>query len=100
MLDRMPHQTAAETRRAVADAVVAVDPAAAAARAEKAHKERRIERLTQPDAMKSWWFPVPADVEHDMWSAATARANRGEGRQGSRRPRRDRTRRAAGRRRP
>ena len=52
-----------------------VDPAAAAARAEKAQGERRIERLTQPDAMASWWFPVPADVEHAMWSAATARAN-------------------------
>ena len=74
VLDRMPHQTAAETRRAVADAVVRVDPAAAEARAEKAHRGRRIERLDQPDSMRSWWFPVPADVEHDMWSAVTNRA--------------------------
>ncbi|HET9944352.1 MAG TPA: DUF222 domain-containing protein, partial [Actinomycetes bacterium] len=32
VLDRMPHQTAAETRRSVADAVVRIDPAAALAR--------------------------------------------------------------------
>ena len=74
VLDRMPHQTAAETRRAVADAVVRVDPAAAAARAEKADKERRIERVTQPGSMRSWWFPVPADVEHDMWASVSDRA--------------------------
>jgi hypothetical protein len=69
VLNRMPQQTAAETRRAVADAVVRVDPAAAAAR-----RDRRIERLTQPDGMRSWWFPMPADVERDMWAAATTRA--------------------------
>jgi hypothetical protein len=55
VLDRMPQQTAAETRRAVADAVVRVDPAAAAARAEKAQGERRIERLTQPDSTRCGW---------------------------------------------
>jgi hypothetical protein len=69
VLDRMPRQTAAETRRSVADAVVRVDPAAAAARAEQAHRDRRIERLDQPGSMRSWWVPAPADVEHDMWSA-------------------------------
>ena len=74
VLMRLPRQTAAETRRSVADAVVALDPAAAAERAEKARAERRIERLGQPDSMASWWLAVPADVEQAMWASATTRA--------------------------
>ena len=53
VLPRMGSRTAAESRRAVQDSVVAVDPAGATQRAARAVCERHIERLDQPDSMAS-----------------------------------------------
>jgi len=74
VLPRMGARTAAESRRAVQDAVVAVDPEGAAERAKKAARHRRIERMRQPDSMRSWWLTMPAHAEADMWAEATRRA--------------------------
>ncbi len=49
MLVRAPEQTVSEFRRSVARAVIAVDPASAADRHQKATQARTIERMPQPD---------------------------------------------------
>ncbi len=74
VLPVMARQTPAETRRAVRDAVVRVDPHAAADRAQKAHEQRRIERVPDRDGRTGWYLPLPADVEIEMWGATTAAA--------------------------
>ncbi len=74
VLPVMPAQTPAETRRAVRDAVVRVDPAAAAERARTAHEQRRIERVPDRDGRTGWYLPLAADVEGELWGAVTARA--------------------------
>ena len=74
VLPVMPAQTPAETRRAVRDAVVRVDPAAAAERARTAHEQRRIERVPDRDGRTGWYLPLAADIEGELWGAVTARA--------------------------
>ncbi len=74
VLPVMARQTPAETRRAVRDAVVRVDPAAATERAQRAHGQRRIERVPDRDGRTGWYLPLPADVEVEMWGATTAAA--------------------------
>ncbi len=74
VLPVMPVQTAAETRRAVRDAVVRVDPAAAAERARTVHDQRRVERVPDRDGRTGWYLPLAADVEAEMWGRTTARA--------------------------
>ena len=74
VLPRMGDRTAAESRRAVQAAVVAVDPDGAAQRATKAARSRRIDRLGQPDSMASWAMSMPAQVEGDLWAEVTRRA--------------------------
>lgn len=75
VLPKMPDQTVAETRRSTQAAVVAADPRSAAERHEKARKGRLIERLPQPDGMASWFVLMPADVEHELWTALNAHAH-------------------------
>ena len=74
VLARMPRQTPAETRRAIRDAVVRIDPDAARAKLETATRARRIDRIDQADGSRAWWAPFAPDLEHDMWSALTHRA--------------------------
>ena len=58
VLPRLPRLTPAEARRAVADAVVRVDPAAARERAERKKRERRIERVPDRDGRTGWFVPM------------------------------------------
>jgi hypothetical protein len=74
LLPRMTQQTDAETRRAVRDAVLKVDPDDAAERARQAAAQRTIERQPLPDAMTGWWVTLPAGTERDLWATLTARA--------------------------
>ncbi|HTE74785.1 MAG TPA: DUF222 domain-containing protein [Actinomycetes bacterium] len=74
LLTRMPGQTASETRRAVRDAVVRIDPRAAADKLTAATRDRRIDRIDQADGTRAWWSPFAPDLEHDLWSALTRRA--------------------------
>jgi hypothetical protein len=74
VLPRAAEQTVAETRRAVARAVIAADPDGAADRHDRAAARRRIERHAQPDAMAAWWITLPAHLEHCAWAALTATA--------------------------
>jgi hypothetical protein len=75
VLPRMPDRTAAESRRAVQSAVVTADPTGAAARAKKAARDRRIDRLGQPDSMAGWGVSnLPPHVEVDMWAEVSRRA--------------------------
>lgn len=71
---RLPHMTAAETRRAARDLLVHLDPQAAAEKLAEGHDTRRVERLDQADGTRSWWFPMEPETEHNMWSALTRRA--------------------------
>ncbi len=74
VLPVMPVQTPAETRRALRDAVVRVDPAAAAARAHSQHQQRRVERVPDRDGRTGWYLPLDAGTETEMWARTTARA--------------------------
>jgi hypothetical protein len=76
VLGRAAEQTVAETRRAVARAVAAVDPAGAAGRHERAVRERRIERSPLPEAMEGWFVAVPAHTAAQAWQVLTRRARR------------------------
>ena len=71
VLGRMPRQTAAETRRSVADAVVRVDPAAAKERADRAKAQRRIDRVPDRDGRTGWFLPLSVADEGDAWGRAT-----------------------------
>ena len=74
VLPRAADQTVSEFKRSVERAVLAVDPASAQERHEKAKAERTIERMAQPDGMASLWMTMPATVIADVWSVLTARA--------------------------
>ena len=74
VLARAGRQTVAETRRAVRDAVEAVDPASAAERHQRATAARTVERMAQRDGMESLWATMPASVARDVWDALTATA--------------------------
>jgi hypothetical protein len=74
VLARMPGLTASETRRAVRDAVVRIDPDAAADKLKTATRDRCIDRIDQADGTRSWCAPFAPDLEHDLWSALTRRA--------------------------
>ena len=71
VLARMPRQTPAETRRAVADAVVKLDPAAAADRAARKNADRRIDRVPDRDGRTGWFLPMGVAEEGDAWGRAT-----------------------------
>ncbi len=43
-------------------------------RAQRAHGQRRIERVPDRDGRTGWYLPLPADVEVEMWGATTAAA--------------------------
>ena len=74
VLPRAPEQTAAEFRRAVARALLAVDPDGAAQRHDTAVAKRAITRHTQPEAMEAWWITMPAHHAQAAWTALTAHA--------------------------
>ena len=74
VLPVMPVQTAAETRRALRDAVVRVDPGAATSRADSPHQQRRVERVPDRDGRTGWYLPLDAGTETEMWARTTARA--------------------------
>jgi hypothetical protein len=76
VLPLAPEQTVAETRRAVARAVAAVDPEGAADRHEKAVRDRGIERMPQPEAMEGWFVRLPAHTAQAAWQTLTRRATR------------------------
>ena len=76
LLPRLPRLTPAETRRAVADAVVRVDPAAAKERAERRKRERRIERLPDRDGCTGWFLPMSVGDEGPAWARATELAKK------------------------
>ena len=69
-----PDQTVAQTRRTVARAVIAADPASAQDRHEKAVRERSVERRPMPDAMEGWWVTMPAPAAAAAWKQLTERA--------------------------
>jgi hypothetical protein len=71
VVPRLPRLTAAETRRAVADAVVKVDPAAAQARAAKAKRERKIDRVPGGDGRTGWFLPMDVVDEGLAWCRVT-----------------------------
>jgi hypothetical protein len=71
VLGRLPRQTVAETRRAVADAVVRLDPAAAAERARAAKADRRIDRVPDRDGRTGWFVPMSVAEEGDAWGHCT-----------------------------
>ena len=62
VLGRAPEQTVSEFRRSVARAVIAVDPASAADRHQKATAARTIERMPELDGMESYWATMPASI--------------------------------------
>ena len=64
----------AEFKRSVARAVLAVDPASAADRHQKANAARTIERMPEPDGMESFWATMPAAIARDLWATLTADA--------------------------
>jgi hypothetical protein len=74
VLARAAGQTVAEFKRSVQRAVLAVDPASAAERHERAVAERTIERMPQPDGMGSLWVTMPAGQTAQVWSELTTRA--------------------------
>jgi hypothetical protein len=76
VLARLPRLTPAETRRVVADAVVRIDPAAAAARGEKRREQRRIDRLPDRDGRTAWVVPMSVAEEGRAWACATRLAKR------------------------
>ena len=76
VLAKLPRLTPAETRRAVADAVVRLDPAAAKERADRKKAERRIERVPDRDGRTGWFLPMSVADEADAWSRATELAKR------------------------
>jgi hypothetical protein len=71
VLPRLARLTAAETRRAVADAVVRVDPAAARARADKAKRDRKIDRVPGGDGRTGWFLPMDVADEGFAWCRVT-----------------------------
>jgi hypothetical protein len=71
VLGRLPRQTVAETRRAVADALVRLDPAAAAERARAAKADRRIDRVPDRDGRTGWFVPMSVAEEGDAWGHCT-----------------------------
>ena len=60
--------------RALRRAVVRADPAGAMERHRAAVANRTIERLPQPDVMRSLWATMPATVADDVWNELTRRA--------------------------
>ena len=74
VLGRAPEQTLAEFKRSVARAVIAVDPASAADRHQKATAARTIERMPELDGMESYWATMPASISRDLWATLTADA--------------------------
>jgi hypothetical protein len=67
-------RTAAETRRALARAVIAVDPAGAAGRHAKARKERAVSLQPLPDAMSGLSATMTAPDASEVWDSLTTRA--------------------------
>ena len=74
VLVRLPRLSPAEARRAVADAVVRVDPAAAKQRAERKQAERRIDRVPDRDGRTGWFVPMSVADEGLAWGHATTLA--------------------------
>ena len=79
VIGRLPRLTAAETKRAVADAVVTVDPQAATERAARRHRDRRIDRVPDRAGVLGWYLPVPVGVEGAAWARTTALAKAVQG---------------------
>jgi hypothetical protein len=71
VLRTAPDQTLSVFKRSVARAVLAVDPASAAERHEKAKAARTMERMPQPDGMESLWATMPASSCRDVWTTLT-----------------------------
>ena len=76
VLVRLPRLTPAEARRAVADAVVRVDPAAAKQRADRKRADRRIERVPDRDGCTGWFLPMTVGDEGLAWARATELAKK------------------------
>ena len=75
MLGRAPEQTVVGVPSVrSARAVLAVDPASAADRHQKATAARTIERMPEPDGMESFWATMPASISRDLWATLTADA--------------------------
>jgi hypothetical protein len=80
VLPRMPHQTLAATRRAVARAVHRLDPDGAAARHQQQRTRRCIQVRPLPDAMATLELYAPADTVAAMAATLTRLASeRAEG---------------------
>jgi hypothetical protein len=75
VLPRAPHQTAAQLRAALQRAIIAVDPAGAQDRHEKARKGRRVAVNPEPDGMASLWalLPAPDAYAAQEWLTRLAR---------------------------
>jgi hypothetical protein len=71
LLPRLPRLTVAETRRAVSDAVVRIDPAASRERAGRAKRDRRIEQVPGGDGRTGWVLPMDVADEGFAWCRVT-----------------------------
>ena len=74
VLARASEQTLAETKRALRRAVIAADPAGAAARAEQARADRRISMSALDDGMAEMRAALTATDAEMVWAELTARA--------------------------
>ncbi|NHC46925.1 DUF222 domain-containing protein [Motilibacter aurantiacus] len=71
----LPHateQTVAQTRRSLRRAVLAVDPATAAERHQRARADRGVERWAEPDAMAALTIRTDAAGAATIWAALDA----------------------------
>ena len=74
VLATAPEQTLAETKRALRRAVIAADPAGAAARAEAARADRAVTRSALDDGMAELRAVLSATDTELIWRELTARA--------------------------
>jgi hypothetical protein len=74
VLPKMPDQNPAATRKALARAVIKVDPHAAEARRQAAHAARHVAHYPQPDGMSTLAATLPAAQAAHAWGVIDAHA--------------------------
>lgn len=74
VLPRAGRQTVGQLRASLSRAVLAVDPASAEARHQRATLARRVVMTAQPDGMAELWALLPADAATAVYGALDAHA--------------------------